>query len=108
MSESEREPPYVTVTPSVAIDWDRCMALLEDSEMDDAQKQKFIETVWSIVLAFVDLGFGLYPIQQSCGQDLSLDELNGVDVVALLEVSAGEDPLHTVPVAEDRKKEISE
>ena len=54
--------------PSLTIDWQAYAAMLEESDWSDAQKRELIETLWSIVVAFVDLGFGVHPAQQACGQ----------------------------------------
>ena len=32
--------------------------------MDEAQKREFLETLWAIIVNFVDLGFGVHPMQQ--------------------------------------------
>ena len=55
--------------PSLSIDWDLYGSMLEDSDLSDEQKRELIESLWSIVVTFVDLGFGLHPIQQVCGED---------------------------------------
>ncbi len=39
----------------------------------DDQKRELIETLWSIVVAFVDFGFGIHPVQQNCGEEAILD-----------------------------------
>lgn len=54
--------------PSLAIDWDLYAAMLEESDATDAQKRELIETLWAIVVTFVDLGFNLQPAPQSCGE----------------------------------------
>jgi hypothetical protein len=55
--------------PSLTIDWELYAEYLEKSDLDDDQKREFIETLWSIVVSFVDLGFGIDPTQQACGQN---------------------------------------
>lgn len=55
--------------PSLTIDWELYGEYLEDSDLSDDQKREFIETLWSIVIAFVDLGFGVHPVQQACEQN---------------------------------------
>jgi len=55
--------------PSLTIDWELCGTYLEDSDLSDAKKREFIETLWSIVVSFVDLGFGVHPVQQACEQN---------------------------------------
>ncbi|WMS43117.1 hypothetical protein RDV64_01550 [Acuticoccus sp. MNP-M23] len=42
----------------------RYAALLEGSDLTEAQKGQFLEALWSIIVAFVDLGFGVHPLQQ--------------------------------------------
>ncbi|MCB2014876.1 MAG: hypothetical protein KDE67_08265 [Sphingobium sp.] len=41
---------------------------LADLDLTEAQKLEYIETLWTIVLHFIDMGFGIHPIQQACGQ----------------------------------------
>ncbi|WP_299870530.1 hypothetical protein [uncultured Hoeflea sp.] len=50
---------------AIEIDWDFCIAMLEGSDMANADKRVFVECMFSIVLGFVDLGFGLHPLQQT-------------------------------------------
>ena len=33
--------------------------------MTVAEKREFLEALWSIIVAFVDLGFGIHPVQQA-------------------------------------------
>ncbi|MGX1499817.1 hypothetical protein ACSSV1_004877 [Labrenzia sp. MBR-25] len=61
--------------PRLAIDWDFYMNLLEESDAPDEQKRELIQTLLNIVVAFVDLGFGIHPLQQAqdkraCGQNV--------------------------------------
>jgi hypothetical protein len=70
-------------SPSLQVDWEVYGAMLEASDMTDAQKREFIETIWSIVVSFVDLGFGVHPVQQVCGESISLNELLNGDVLSL-------------------------
>lgn len=43
-------------------------ALLDSPELSADQRREFIETLWSIMVAFVDLGFDIRPASESCGQ----------------------------------------
>lgn len=54
---------------AIEIDWDFYIAMLEGSEMADADKRAFVECLFSIVLGFVDLGFRLHPLQQTDADD---------------------------------------
>lgn len=105
MAETDPNTPSNTTRPSVAIDWEQCLRLLEDSDMTDAQKREFIETVWSIVTAFVDLGFDLHPVQQACGQDPGNEAPTTIDVVALLQASGAQESEPVCPSLLDGKQE---
>lgn len=48
----------------LAIDWKLYSHYLDDSDLSDDQKRDFIETLASIMFAFVDLGLDLHPLQQ--------------------------------------------
>lgn len=54
--------------PTLSLDWEVYAAMLENSDMPLDQQRELIETLWSIVVMFVDLGFDLNPVQQICGQ----------------------------------------
>lgn len=56
---------------ALSFDVDRYQAYLDGSDLTDAQKRAFAETLWKIMVSFVDLGFHIHPLQQvdeSCGQ----------------------------------------
>ena len=50
--------------PTLTIDWELYGKYLDESDLSDAEKREFLETLWSIVVSFVDLGFGVHPLQQ--------------------------------------------
>lgn len=54
--------------PALVIDWDLYGQYLEESDLSEADKRQLIETLWSIIVSFVDLGFRLSPVAESCGQ----------------------------------------
>ncbi|WP_155851963.1 hypothetical protein [Ahrensia sp. 13_GOM-1096m] len=66
---TDTNSPFDGSPPSLTIDWELYAAYLEESDLDEDQKHEFIETLWSIVVSFVDLGFGIDPTQQVCGQN---------------------------------------
>lgn len=53
---------------SVEIDFDRYQAILDDPDLSQDQQKQVIMALWSIITAFVQLGFGVHPVQQACGQ----------------------------------------
>lgn len=69
-----------TITPSIDhhpnalhLDVDFYQSILDDADIPDTDKRALIETLWQIITAFVDLGFGVHPLQdydapESCGK----------------------------------------
>lgn len=73
-----------TAPPTLTIDWDAYLPFFEDDDISEEQKHELIEALWSIVVSFVDLGFGVHPIQQACGKtDDALSDLPS-DLLSLL------------------------
>ena len=68
-----KPPTHERGPPNLAIQFDaqEFAHFLEESDLTHEQKLEYIRTVWSIVLQFIDLGFGIHPLQQACG---SFDE----------------------------------
>lgn len=68
--------PETTGPPPLSLDWEAFGAHLEASDLTDAQKREFIEILWSLVVSFVDLGFGTHPLQlvmeNSCEQQAEI------------------------------------
>jgi len=67
--------------PSFSIDWDAYLPYLESSDLTEAQKREFIETLWSIVMAFVDFGWSSKPLPKDCGEEIDLNSLVEASVV---------------------------
>ncbi|MEE1655682.1 hypothetical protein VB618_05695 [Microvirga sp. CF3062] len=53
----------------LAVDVKKYEALLDDPNLSEAQKEEFLRALWSVVVTFVELGFGVHPLQEVCGQD---------------------------------------
>ncbi|QEW21466.1 hypothetical protein LA6_003677 [Marinibacterium anthonyi] len=53
---------------SLGIDVEKYQAYLDDPSLSDAQRAEIMNALWSIMMAFVELGFGVHPVQQACGQ----------------------------------------
>lgn len=53
---------------SLQVDIARYQAMLDAPDLDDEQKRQFVEALWHVIVAFVDLGFQIHPVQQACGQ----------------------------------------
>lgn len=54
--------------PALTIDYALYEKYLNEADLTAEQKQEFLDTLWSIIVSFVDLGFGVHPAQQSCGK----------------------------------------
>jgi hypothetical protein len=80
-NKNQDQPPVKTSnnTPGLTFDWRDWLPYFEYQDIPEAQKRELIETLWQIIVAFVDLGFDLNPHQQaeqkSCGQNLDLKML---------------------------------
>ncbi|WP_208347483.1 hypothetical protein [Pseudaestuariivita rosea] len=74
----------MTKRPSLSVDWEVYAAMLEESDMPLEQQKELVETLWSIVVMFVDLGFDLDPVQQICGEDQEALDEDSSDLVSLL------------------------
>lgn len=83
-----RPSPGKVNPPTLTVDWDLYLKYLEDSDLSEEQKRNFIETLWSIVIACVDLGFGIHPLQQACEQNRDLAELIADNAGELLDSDA--------------------
>ncbi len=57
----------------IHVDVEKYQHLLDESGMNNSQKREVLETLWSMIVAFVDLGFGVHPVQESCGKELKSD-----------------------------------
>lgn len=60
----EAKPHY----PALGFDIMLYQEILNDPSVPDEQKQEMLEILWAIAVACVDMGLGLHPLQQACGQ----------------------------------------
>lgn len=54
------EPPL-----ALRIDWRLYEHHLADADLTDQEKREFIEALWYIIVSFVDLGFGIEPVNHA-------------------------------------------
>lgn len=73
---------------TLTLDVEKYQTYLDDADLTGDQKEEFLKALWSIIVAFVDLGFGISPLQKidtaSCGKDEKADALPAKAVRALL------------------------
>ncbi|MEM6537374.1 MAG: hypothetical protein AAF668_06550 [Pseudomonadota bacterium] len=57
--------------PSVGFEYERYAHFLDEADLSQDQKREVLQALWNIVVGFVDLGFGVHPVQQAqkpCGK----------------------------------------
>jgi hypothetical protein len=54
--------------PIVTVDVEKYQRYLDETDMTDDQKAEFLQALWSIIVTFVELGFGVHPLQEVCGK----------------------------------------
>lgn len=64
-----------TTPPKIYFDWQDWLPLLADDTIPEEQARELIETVWSIVSAFMQLGCEVTATAETCGQDINLTAL---------------------------------
>jgi hypothetical protein len=85
--------PPETVTPVLRFDWRDWLPYFEDEKIPEAQKRVLIETIWSIVIGFVDLGWSIAPTSSVDGQGNIGDRMDtqncgqSIDLKAALEAA---------------------
>lgn len=58
----------------IKIDVAKYQAWLDDPALSDQQREQILEALWQIIVCFVDLGFGVSPLDDACGK---LEETEG-------------------------------
>ena len=49
--------------PTLTVDVEKYQSFLDGADMTEEQKEEFLQALWSIVVSFVELGFGVHPVQ---------------------------------------------
>lgn len=90
-------------TPTLGIDWEFYQEYLKTSDLSETDKRALIETLWLVVMAFVDLGFGTHPVQQvgspDCGQKQDLAKFIAADRAKMLHSKPSLTPYYTKSAA---------
>lgn len=90
-----------TTRPVVEFDYTRYAEMLEETEMADDDKRALIEALWSVITGFVEMGFGVHPVQQAMEESAYSSVSCGK-----LSINAGADSprsLHSTKVLETMK-----
>jgi hypothetical protein len=54
--------------PKIRFDAEKYMALIDDPDLSDLQKEQIVEALWNIGMVFYDMGFGVELIGEACGK----------------------------------------
>ena len=96
-----------TCAPALSLDWERFGTYLDASDLTDAQKREFLETLWSLVVSFVDLGLGLHPLQlimdNSCEQNGDLAGLIAAETPPVVSSSLKSNPEFNAAAERDER-----
>lgn len=64
---------HMPQSPTLTFEWTEWLPYMADSDLTDDQKRAVIETLWSIVMGFVDLGWEIESrASETSGQTLDL------------------------------------
>lgn len=62
----------------VEVDLAKYQSYIDDPSLTPEQREDVIKTIWGIIINFVDLGFGVHPMQEVCGKDDTALDRGGV------------------------------
>ena len=78
----------LSAKPTMTVDVERYQKFLDGSDMSPAEKEEFLQALWQIIVSFVELGYGVHPLQEVCGEDAGT--VSGRAKEAMNAVSSGE------------------
>ena len=53
------------------VDIERYQSYLDNSDISDEQKAEFLKALWTVIVAFVDIGYGVHPVQEGGAEIVS-------------------------------------
>ncbi|MEL6218153.1 MAG: hypothetical protein AAFR79_06755 [Pseudomonadota bacterium] len=65
MTANTAEAPRKTI---LEVDVARFQHALQIADASEAEKAEYLQLLWEIVVQFVDMDYGVHPVQQCCGQ----------------------------------------
>jgi len=83
-----------SANPILSVDVERYQKYLDDTDLSEAEKAEFLQSLWQVIVSFVELGFGVHPLQEVCGKDegtCSLSTDDDSDAVSLEHPKDNED-----------------
>ena len=68
---------------TILVDYERYYSYFDDPDLSNADKKALLDTLVKLLVNFIDLGFGVHPLQQACEQPLDFTSLDPGDVLEL-------------------------
>lgn len=69
---------------AVEIDYEYYQKFLDDPNATEEEKVALIDALWSICVAFVDLGYGIHPVQQASEQKNKSGQISVLDLADVI------------------------
>lgn len=66
-NKDSKRPP-IQPRHALTLDVEKYQKMLDAPEVSGAQREEMIKALWSIITAFVDLGFDVQSAKNTCGQ----------------------------------------
>lgn len=68
LTEAVEDAVHHRAPPSLEIDLEYYQACLDDPDLSLDQRREITAALWTIISAFIQLGFDVHPAQQACGK----------------------------------------
>ncbi|MFA3920698.1 hypothetical protein [Ruegeria hyattellae] len=68
-----------SANPILSVDVERYQQYLDDTDLSEAEKAEFLQSLWQVIISFVELGFGVHPLQEVCGKNTGTCSLSTDD-----------------------------
>ena len=62
--KADKNEGKTTSFKPLTLDYELYEHYLEDSDLTEAQKREFLDALWSVIVSFATLGYGVHPLQQ--------------------------------------------
>lgn len=82
---------------SLEVDVERYQAFLDDSSLTHDQKVETLRAFWLVISTFVELGFGVHPVQQACGKPRTELERAGISESTEVQLDQRKQPEEQTP-----------
>jgi hypothetical protein len=67
-----------TTPPTLTLDVELYQHYLDNSDLTEEQKNELLNTLWNIICGFVQMGFGVHPVQQALAENSGKDAITAL------------------------------